>query len=144
MRFNNNFFLLASFLGGATAMRRSCYLDGDAPTNNGVYKPTDIDTIRAIAADFCTDDTTLLNLNDKKPPSAGSDYIVPCAQRYRDCARIPDTENGYYTVAQGDTIMNIARDFCLDSGEKVRSMNPDMKSDTVVTGSVLLVPCAWN
>ncbi|EKD18091.1 uncharacterized protein L3040_007728 [Drepanopeziza brunnea f. sp. 'multigermtubi'] len=146
MRFNNNL-LLASFLGVATALRRTCWTDpaSDLP-RTGFYSMTNLDTWSNVAADFCTSVTNLQNLNPN-PPITTHNYIrVPCRYpRIRDCSRIPGTDYGYYTVVDGeeDQLTSIGQDFCSDVDE-LADLNPDITMYMVSSGMVLKVPCSWN
>ncbi|EKD21554.1 uncharacterized protein L3040_006068 [Drepanopeziza brunnea f. sp. 'multigermtubi'] len=143
MHFNNNLLLLA-FFGAATALRRTCKVDNIPTKGSGTYTAKGTDTWRNIAADFCTDLGELEARNNVSPIKEGNIIRVPCRARPRDCLRIPNENVGYYTVAQGDTIDNIASDFCSDA-KNLSFLNPDViKDNSVSQGKVIKVPCSWN
>ncbi|EKD15059.1 putative Ecp7(P20) [Drepanopeziza brunnea f. sp. 'multigermtubi' MB_m1] len=142
MRFNNNIFLLASFLGVATALRRSCHAEEDSST--GEYQPTDTDTLQQVAGDFCVDEQRLLELNENRVPKKGQAYKVPCYPRKRDCAKITGSLYGYYTMTNEDSYKAVGQDFCINTYD-LKALNPEaLKDDLVHPGMVVLVPCAWN
>ncbi|EKD21831.1 putative Ecp7(P20) [Drepanopeziza brunnea f. sp. 'multigermtubi' MB_m1] len=145
MRFNNNL-LLASFFGVASAFRRSCRPDTTSDvTGLGFYTVLNTDTLASIAADFCTFASELQNIN-LTPPIATENFLkVPCRARKRDCSRIPGSENGYYTVVDGDNLTIIAADFCTNV-KGLRLLNTDVMENTgkPTPGTVLEVPCSWN
>ncbi|KAJ5041629.1 uncharacterized protein L3040_005207 [Drepanopeziza brunnea f. sp. 'multigermtubi'] len=147
MRFNSNLFLLASLFGVGTALRRSCKPDDTDPDNsgNGWYTVTRNDNLQKVALDFCSKGTDLAKLNVGTPFYDGNIYTVPCKIRRRDCARIPGSDYGYYTVVDGDLFNAIASDFCADT-TSLKSLNPDTvkKDNSITPGSILRVPCGWN
>ncbi|EKD15783.1 uncharacterized protein L3040_003143 [Drepanopeziza brunnea f. sp. 'multigermtubi'] len=144
MRFNNNLFLLASFLGAATAFRRTCRPDltGDV-RGTGFYTKTATDLDRDVATDFCTTVPELRVMNPEFPSKAGDIFRVPCKIRKRDCSRIPTNENGYYTVVEGDYLSDISIDFCTDT-RNLAKLNPDLANTNLAPGMVLEVPCPFN
>ncbi|EKD13996.1 uncharacterized protein L3040_008000 [Drepanopeziza brunnea f. sp. 'multigermtubi'] len=145
MRFNNNL-LLASFLGVATAIRRTCRPDTTSGvTGTGYYTVGDTDSWANIAADFCTGEGELQNMNPSGSIVLGQILKVPCKTRKRDCSRIPGDYKGYYKVVKGDELSLIASDFCTDNYNMVL-LNPDIDSSSyiVTPGTDLLVPCNWN
>ncbi|EKD21779.1 uncharacterized protein L3040_005289 [Drepanopeziza brunnea f. sp. 'multigermtubi'] len=151
MRFNNNF-LIASFLGVATALRRGCSPDINSGSpmaaGTGFYTIVESDTIEIVAADFCTDVPTLERINHYPEAtfSKGNIYRVPCRARNRDCARIQGSDKGYYTINEGDMLKGIAEDFCT-STENLEALNPDLikfAPDDMPLGDRLKVPCSWN
>ncbi|EKD18036.1 putative Ecp7(P20) [Drepanopeziza brunnea f. sp. 'multigermtubi' MB_m1] len=145
MRFNNSLFLLASFLGVATAFRRSCRPNASGkPAGTGFYTITTSDTWENIAADFCSSAGELKVMNHATSFETGAFLSVPCKTRKRDCSRIQgDSEgNGYYTVVAGDDLANIAGDFCTDANT-LQQKNPTTSSNPQA-GAILVVPCGWN
>ncbi|KAJ5054512.1 uncharacterized protein L3040_000783 [Drepanopeziza brunnea f. sp. 'multigermtubi'] len=148
MRFNNNLLLIASFLGVATALRRGCRVDnsGAAGTSGtGFYTFTANDRLDAVAADFCSNEGNLRNLNPGVSFSAGTFIRVPCKVRQRDCAKIPNSSNGYYKIVSGDQLRFIADDFCT-STTVLQNMNSDVikNINAIFPDDILQVPCAWN
>ncbi|EKD14556.1 uncharacterized protein L3040_000079 [Drepanopeziza brunnea f. sp. 'multigermtubi'] len=142
MRFNNNLFLLASFLGAATAFRRTCR-PATAKDGTGFYTMTKSDQWDTIAADFCVSVEELAGMNPRDFGKPGDVFKVPCKVRKRDCARIANSAYGYYTVANGDNLQAIGNDFCSDV-DTIKWLNPDIKSDSVAPGKVVKVFCNWN
>ncbi|EKD13497.1 uncharacterized protein L3040_008636 [Drepanopeziza brunnea f. sp. 'multigermtubi'] len=143
MRFNNNLLLIASFFGAATPFRRTCR-PATANDGKGFYTMTDIDTWDNIAADFCVSLVDLQKMNPDGPGNVGDIFTVPCKDRERDCARIPDSTYGYYTIVDGDNWASIASDFCANVDD-LRSLNPQtIVNETATAGVVVQVLCDWN
>ncbi|EKD15024.1 putative Ecp7(P20) [Drepanopeziza brunnea f. sp. 'multigermtubi' MB_m1] len=145
MRFENKLFLLTSLFGVATAYRRSCRPDlTNGGTGNGFYTIEKTDTWAGIAADFCTSVLDLQNMNPTTPTSTNLILTVPCKTRERDCARISGTNDGYYTVVEGDDLSSISSDFCIDNyGITLRNRGIYSSFD-LHPGLVITVPCRWN
>ncbi|EKD18824.1 putative Ecp7(P20) [Drepanopeziza brunnea f. sp. 'multigermtubi' MB_m1] len=144
MRFDNNL-LLASFLGVATAFRRSCRPDTTSHgTDTGFYSITNTDTLTNIAADFCTTISELQNLNNNAPTTTGDILKVPCKARKRDCSRIPGSDYGYYTIVEGDDLATIGADFCTDANGLAIINDNLIAPPPLSPGMVLEVPCSWN
>ncbi|EKD11873.1 uncharacterized protein L3040_009044 [Drepanopeziza brunnea f. sp. 'multigermtubi'] len=144
MRFNNNFLWLASFLGVATALRRGCRPDTKSDTGAGFYTFTVLDTWISVAGDFCTNQVEMQKMNPGISFEPGDICYVPCKVRTRDCSRIPGSNDGYYTVVEGDEVTPVAEDFC-STVEDLTSNNPDaITSNTLTPGTILKVPCSWN
>ncbi|EKD12385.1 putative Ecp7(P20) [Drepanopeziza brunnea f. sp. 'multigermtubi' MB_m1] len=145
MRFNNNL-LLASFLGVATAIRRSCRPDlTSSVTGTGYYTVQGTDTWANVAADFCSTESELQNMNPTTSSFSPNQIIkVLCKSRKRNCSRIPGKEFGYYTVVEGDELSLIASDFCADYTQMwLLNLTLD-QSKKLAPGTILQVPCGWN
>ncbi|EKD12154.1 uncharacterized protein L3040_003358 [Drepanopeziza brunnea f. sp. 'multigermtubi'] len=136
--------LLASLLSVALAFRRTCRPDtAGALGGTGFYTMTNSDTWSNVAADFCTTVPELQAMNPDAPITTKNVIRVPCRTRQRDCARIPDTDFGYYTVVAGEILTLIAADFC-STPDRLSRMNTDFVDYDIKPGMVLKVPCDWN
>ncbi|EKD17421.1 putative Ecp7(P20) [Drepanopeziza brunnea f. sp. 'multigermtubi' MB_m1] len=145
MRFNNNLLLVASFLGVATAYRRTCKPDTTGAVQGlGSYTLTDSDNWSIVAADFCTTLAQVQSLNSSPASEKRETLTVPCRERKRDCARISSSnEFGYYTVVDGDQLSAIASDFCIPV-DALQTTNSNVASTITTPGTILKVPCSWN
>ncbi|EKD16948.1 uncharacterized protein L3040_006233 [Drepanopeziza brunnea f. sp. 'multigermtubi'] len=146
MRFNKSLLLLASFLAVATAFRRKCKRDiATFRTGIGFYTWAASDNWTVVAADLCSSVKDLQDMNAGPTVEEGNVLRVPCRWRIRDCARIPGSDNGYYTVADDDELSLVAADFCT-SEDGLKSLNNDLLANntTLTPGLIIQVPCTWN
>jgi len=96
------------------------------------------DTLSGIAAKFNILLADLLDANPEQDPSLlGINDVLIIPPRVTPSFHALKMEE--YTVQKGDTLLQIAHQFDL-SVDELRQANPDMRSDTIDIGDILLIP----
>ncbi|KAK2767356.1 autolysin (n-acetylmuramoyl-l-alanine amidase) [Colletotrichum kahawae] len=136
--------VLAAPFGSTLGLRRGCK---HTTASEGWYYTTSIDSLDAIAADFCTSPAVIKQWNNIQSIKPGMNLKVPChwnAGRQRDCGKNTATD-GAYVIQSDDTLNSIAYDFCT-TADKLQQMNSARitNKDLIYPDWVIQVPCSWN